>query len=88
LESKGARGSLSSELLKIDEKTAKIVQDLLKNVQEIKKGYYLAYSNIEVENDIISIAANEILKISGRHASFVVAKLSGTNKYKLSARGM
>ncbi|TNK91629.1 hypothetical protein C4M98_06590, partial [Mycoplasmopsis pullorum] len=25
---------------------------------------------------------------SGRHASFVVAKLSGTNKYKLSARGM
>lgn len=88
LESLGAKGTISNEILKIDEKTYKIVSELLENIQEVKPGYYLAYKDIEVSNDIISIASNEILKISGRVASFVVAKQENTNLYKLSARGI
>ncbi|MEE3928192.1 DHH family phosphoesterase [Mycoplasmopsis ciconiae] len=88
LESKGARGAISTEILKIDEKTSNLVNELLENIHEVKKGYFLAYKDIEVSNDTISIAADEILKISGRVAGFVVAKQAGTNNYKLSARGI
>ncbi|QZE12361.1 DHH family phosphoesterase [Mycoplasma sp. Ms02] len=88
LQTQGAKGTISTEILKIDEQTAKKVKELLSNIQEIKKGYYLAYSDIELDNDVISIAADEVLKISGRKASFVVAKKQGTNLYKLSARGI
>ncbi|VEU70398.1 GGDEF domain-containing protein [Mycoplasmopsis glycophila] len=88
LESKGANGIKSSQMLKIDEETNKQINEIIANVAEIKKGYYLAYTDQECSNDVISIAANEILKIEGRLASFVVAKLKGTKYYKLSARGI
>ncbi|WBP84230.1 DHH family phosphoesterase [Mycoplasmopsis edwardii] len=88
LEAKGASSLKSGELLKIDEDTEEKIKKILANTLEIKEGYYLAYSDIEATNDVISIAANEILKIKGRIASFVVAKLEGTNTYKLSARGI
>ncbi|WP_254616022.1 DHH family phosphoesterase [Mycoplasma sp. OR1901] len=85
---KGANPIISRDLLKIDEKTEKVIESILSNITEIKEGFYLAYSDTEVTNDVISIAANEVLKIKGRVASFVVAKLKGTKKYKLSARGI
>ncbi|MCU4706826.1 DHH family phosphoesterase [Mycoplasma sp. CSL7503-lung] len=85
---KGANPVISRDLLKIDEKTEKLIESMLSNITEIKEGFYLAYSDIEVTNDVISIAANEVLKIKGRVASFVVARLKGTKKYKLSARGI
>ncbi|AMD81175.1 signaling protein [Mycoplasmopsis canis PG 14] len=89
LESKGANSLKSGELLKIDEQTEEKIKDMIKNIVEIKKGYFLAYSDVEATNDEISIAANEILKIKGRVASFVVAKLSSSkNTFKLSARGI
>ncbi|WP_426461520.1 DHH family phosphoesterase [Mycoplasma hafezii] len=88
LESKGANAVISSEMLKVDEEASKEVQEILANTVEIKKGYYLAYTDKECSNDIISIAANELLKVRGRVASFVVARLKGTKLYKLSARGI
>nr|WP_322958849.1 DHH family phosphoesterase [Mycoplasmopsis canis]WQQ12230.1 DHH family phosphoesterase [Mycoplasmopsis canis] len=89
LESKGANSLKSGELLKIDEQTEEKIKEMIKNIVEIKKGYFLAYSDVEATNDEISIAANEILKIKGRVASFVVAKLSSSkNTFKLSARGI
>ncbi|QCZ36777.1 DHH family phosphoesterase [Mycoplasma nasistruthionis] len=88
LESKGANAAVSGDLLKLDDDTENQVKQILKNTTEIKKGYFLAYSDLEVPNDVISIAANEILRIKGRVASFVVAKLENTNDYKLSARGI
>ncbi|VEU58299.1 GGDEF domain-containing protein [Mycoplasmopsis gallinacea] len=88
LEKHGAKGSISGEMLKIDEETQALIDQILKNVVEVKKGYFLTYTEQEASNDVISIAANEILKIRGRVASFVVAKLKGTKTYKLSARGV
>lgn len=90
LESKGARGEISGELLKIDEKTKETIAKLLSNLTEVKPGFFLTYSDVEASNDTISIAANEVLKIKGRLASFVVAKLKDAknpNTYKVSARG-
>ncbi|RIV16895.1 DHH family phosphoesterase [Mycoplasmopsis gallopavonis] len=88
LESKGASGSISSEMLKVDEDTDKQIKEILDNAIEIKKGYFLAYTDKECSNDVISIAANELLQIRGRVASFVVAKLKNSKVYKLSARGI
>ncbi|MGZ9756842.1 GGDEF domain-containing protein [Mycoplasma sp. 4423] len=88
LESKGAEPNISGELLKYDDETVKKVKALLENILEIKDGYYLAYSNQEATNDVISIAANEVLKVRGRRASFVVGKLPNSKRYKLSARGI
>ncbi|SYV90340.1 putative bifunctional signaling protein/50S ribosomal protein L9 [Metamycoplasma alkalescens] len=55
---------------------------------EIKPGYFLAYKDIFVSPDVISIAAEEILRVSGRKAAFVIGGLIGTKKYKMSARGI
>lgn len=88
LESWGALSSESVEFLKISEEISLKVKSLIENIREIKPGYFLAYSSIEASGDIISIAADEMLKIQGRKASFVVAKNSGTEEYKLSARGI
>ncbi|MCU9939498.1 DHHA1 domain-containing protein [Mycoplasmopsis felis] len=64
------------------------VSKLLENLAEVKTGYYLAYSDQEYSNDVISIASNEVLRVKGRIASFVVGKLEKSNLYKLSARGL
>ncbi|WP_373422717.1 DHH family phosphoesterase, partial [Mycoplasma tauri] len=88
LEERGADSSKSSESLKMDASTWEQINDLLMNIQEVKPYYYLAYKDVALSNDVISIAAEEILKISGRKAAFVVAKLKGTNIYKMSARGL
>ncbi|QNM93554.1 DHH family phosphoesterase [Mycoplasma sp. Pen4] len=88
LEGKGADVVRSGNLLKFDDDTEAEIREILKNTTEIKKGYFLAYTDKEVSNDVISIAANEILKIKGRVASFVIAKLKSKKEYKLSARGI
>lgn len=88
LESKGADSSKSSEMLKIEATTYSKITELLSNLQEVKPGFFLAYKDIPMSDDIISIAAEEVLKISGRKASFVVARQEKGKGYKLSARGI
>ncbi|UBX97803.1 DHH family phosphoesterase [Mycoplasmopsis synoviae] len=88
LEAKGAKAIYAIDMLKINFETKKLVNEIIKNPIEVKKGYFLAYTKDELDNDIISIAADEMLKVRDRFASFVIAKLKNTNKYKLSARGI
>ncbi|VEU77024.1 DHH family phosphoesterase [Mycoplasmopsis columbina] len=88
LQSKGADSVKSSEALKINAEIYEKINEVLSTLQEVKPGFYLAYKDIPLSNDVISIAAEEILRISGRKASFVVAKTEKGDKYKLSARGI
>ncbi|AZG68607.1 GGDEF domain-containing protein [Mycoplasma struthionis] len=84
----GAKILVSVNTLKMQEEVYKVVKELISSMQEVKPGYFLAYKNIETSTDIISMAADEILRVNGRKAAFVVAKLSGTKKCKMSARGI
>ncbi|SGA02141.1 putative bifunctional signaling protein/50S ribosomal protein L9 [Mycoplasmopsis arginini] len=84
----GAKISVSVNTLKLDEEVFEQVFELLENLKEVKPGYFLAYKNISVSPNIISIAADEILRVNGRKAAFVVGKLAGTKKCKMSARGI
>ncbi|WP_027122969.1 DHH family phosphoesterase [Metamycoplasma spumans] len=84
----GAKIIKSVNILKMDEGIYLKVKELLANIQEVKPGYYMAYKDIEASTDIISIAADEILRVNGRKAAFVVAKLPGTKLCKMSARGI
>lgn len=88
LEKWGAKISVSVNNLKFNEKVFGQVFELLENLAEIKPGYFLAYKDIFVSPDVISIAAEEILRVSGRKAAFVIGGLIGTKKYKMSARGI
>ncbi|AWX42510.1 Bifunctional oligoribonuclease and PAP phosphatase nrnA [Metamycoplasma cloacale] len=84
----GATTNASVDSLKIAEGVYKTISMLLQNLQEVKPGYYLAYGDFEVPIDIISITADEILRVQGRKAAFVIAKLPDSKKYKMSARGI
>ncbi|MBN0919099.1 DHH family phosphoesterase [[Mycoplasma] gypis] len=88
LESLGASSAISIETLKMDESVHEIVSNILQNLQEVKPGYFLATYDKEAESDVVAIAAEEILRIQGRKAAFVIAKVPGQNRYKLSARGI
>ncbi|QJG66808.1 DHH family phosphoesterase [Mycoplasma phocoenae] len=88
LEEWGASAAKSIETLKMNEKVHEKVKDILSNIKEIKKGYYLATYEGEAEGDVVAIAAEEILRIKDRKAAFVIAKIPGTQKYKMSARGI
>lgn len=88
LEEWGADAQKSTISLKMSEEIYDKVAQLKSNMQEIKPGYFLSYADIEASSDIIAIAAEEILRVEGRKAAFVVGKLEGTNRYKLSARGL
>ncbi|VEU77448.1 Probable manganese-dependent inorganic pyrophosphatase [Mycoplasmopsis meleagridis] len=88
LETKGANSTNSNQALKIDSEAKKIVDELLENLQEIKPGYFLAYKDILASDDIISVTAEEILRISDRKASFVIARNEKGDSYKMSARGI
>ncbi|MCC3161181.1 MAG: DHHA1 domain-containing protein [Mollicutes bacterium PWAP] len=83
----GASAKISSNVLKPNDNTSAVVQKILSNVKKVVDGYYIAFLDEEVANDDISIAANEILKTSGRIASFAVAQLKN-GSYKMSARGL
>ncbi|ENY68509.1 DHH family phosphoesterase [Metamycoplasma auris 15026] len=88
LEKWGAKISISVNNLKINEEVFSQVFELLENLEEVKPGYFLAYKDIKVSPDVISIAAEEILRVNGRKAAFVIGGLVGQKKYKLSARGI
>ncbi|WP_051600010.1 DHH family phosphoesterase [Mycoplasma elephantis] len=87
LEKCGAQTVISSEYMKHTEESEVIIQKILKNIEEVKPGYYLAYLDEEMPSDTISITADEILKVYGRKASFVVGRID-EKQYKLSIRSI
>lgn len=93
LEEWGAKSENAIEILKISNETHDLIQKILKNLREIKPGYWLTSYNEIVPTDVVSMAADEILRIDGRNAAFVIAKQPKTSKsendiFKLSARGI
>ena len=88
LESFGAISDVSSTILKLPEKYSKLVSSIVSSVKEVKDGYFLSSYEGEVSPDIISLAADEILRVQGRKAAFVIARLPGKKIFKLSARGV
>ncbi|AAT27659.1 DHH family phosphoesterase [[Mycoplasma] mobile] len=84
----GAQVVESVNVLKMDIKTREIVDSILAELREIKKGFYLASYDGPIPSEVVSIAADEILRVSGRKAAFVIAKSSNGDSYKLSARGI
>lgn len=88
LENFGAQVSLSIDTLKMTENDEKIIRKIMDFVKEVKPGYFLASYPGEVSGDIISKAADEILRTQGRKAAFVIAKNPNSNEFKLSARGI
>lgn len=93
LEDWGANVEQTLELMKIPTETNEKIMRIVSQSKEVKPGYWLSYTSEIIPIDIVSIAADEILKIEGRKASFVVAQLpkaSATSNpvYKLSARSI
>ena len=93
LESWGANVDESISLLKISSSVNEKIIKIVSKAKEIKPGYWLSYTNEIIPIDVISMGADEILKIEGRKASFVVAQLPMEKSskhpiYKLSARSM
>lgn len=93
LEDWGASIEETLILMKIPTETNEKIMRIVSQSKEIKPGYWLSYTNEVIPIDVVSIAADEILKIEGRKASFVVAQLPKTSSsssavYKLSARSI
>ena len=89
LQRQGASSEKSTDILKIPQDAAKILNKIIAGIKEVKPGYYLSTYNEVVGADIISMAADEILRTQGRVAAFVIAKLPGSqNLLKLSARSI
>ena len=88
LESKGALSTISTNILKISEKWSKTIQKITASAEEIKPGFFLSVFKDDVDGDVLSKAADEILRVANRKASFVIGKVPGSNSYKLSARGV
>lgn len=93
LEEWGAKSSEAIAILKISNETHELIEKILSNLREIKPGYWLTSYDEIVPSDVVSMAADEILRIDGRKAAFVIAKQSKSSKiendvFKLSARGI
>lgn len=88
LEKFGALPSISVDILKLPEKYSSLVSQIVASVKEIKPGYFLSAYDGEVPLDIISLASDEILRVQGRQAAFVIGKIPGKNSFKMSARGI
>lgn len=93
LEEWGASPIEASSILKISESSNEIISKILSTLKEVKPGYWLAAYRDTVPSDVVSIAAEEILKIEGRKAAFVIAKQPKKTKFepdvfKLSARSI
>ncbi|MGZ9428618.1 GGDEF domain-containing protein [Mycoplasma sp. 1012] len=84
----GAQGAKSIETLKISEEIFNIINKITRNVEEVKPGFLLAYTAEEIDLDVVSMAADFMLNIQGRKATFVVAKVVGKDRFKMSARGI
>ncbi|UUD36843.1 DHH family phosphoesterase [Mycoplasmopsis equigenitalium] len=87
LEKNGAQTIISSEYMKHTEENEVIIRKIMDNLEEVRPGYFLAYLDQVMPSDTISIAADEILKVFGRKASFVVGKIDD-KQYKLSIRSV
>ena len=88
LEQHGAIPQESVNILKPDEEEANVILTIEKNVKEIKPGFVLSIYDGELEPHIIAYAANALLRIADRRASFVIAKIPNKNRYYLSARSI
>ena len=88
LEKFGALPSIAADILKLPEKYSVLVSKILSNVKEVKPGFFISSYPGDVPQDIISLASDEILRVQGRKAAFVIAKMPGKNLYKMSARGI
>lgn len=93
LEEKGAHVEESISILKISQDTSDIINKILSNLQEVKPGYWLAAYKDVVYPDVVAMAADEILRIDGRKAAFVIAKQPKQanfeyDSFKLSARSV
>ena len=86
LEYHGASSSVASDILRIPESASQTITAILAAAEEVKKGYFMAVYDAEVEIDIVSKAADEMLRTQGRKAAFVIAKVPGKKQFKLSAR--
>ncbi|MGZ9413959.1 GGDEF domain-containing protein [Mycoplasma sp. AC157] len=84
----GAQSAKSIETLKISEEIFNIINKITRNVEEVKPGFLLAYTAEEIDLDVVSMAADFMLNIQGRKATFVVAKVVGKDRFKMSARGI
>lgn len=89
----GAKSDESIAILKISNEIHELINKILSNLREIKPGYWLTSYNEVVPSDVVSMAADEILRIDGRKAAFVIAKQekqhsSDNDVFKLSARGI
>ena len=89
LETFGASSDSATEILKVSEENSRLIQKIVTNLSEVKPGYFIATYDGEVPPEVISIAADEILRTKGREAAFAIARIPGPNKmYKLSARSI
>ncbi|MGL5205036.1 MAG: DHH family phosphoesterase [Metamycoplasmataceae bacterium] len=89
----GAKSDESIAILKISNEVNELIRKILTNLREIKQGYWITSYDEVVPSDVVSMAADEILKIDGRKAAFVIAKqekrhASDNDVFKLSARGI
>ncbi len=89
----GAKSENSIEILKISNEIDQLIKKILSNLKEIKPGYWLTSYNEVVPSDVVSMAADEILRIDDRRAAFVIAKQAKQHNlendvFKLSARGI
>ena len=89
----GAKSENSIEILKISNEIDQLIKKILCNLKEVKPGYWLTSYDEVVPSDVISMAADEILRIDDRRAAFVIAKQAKQHNlendvFKLSARGI
>lgn len=88
LEKHGAQSQTASEILKIPAASSSFINRIVSDIKEVKEGYFIAAYEGEAPDDVISMAADEILRTQGRKAAFVVAKIPSKKLYKMSARGI
>ena len=88
LESFGALSTKAAAILKLPERYTQIINQILSSVKEVKPGYFLSSYKGEVPVDIISLAADEILRTQGRKVAVVIAKVPGKQMFKMSTRGI
>lgn len=88
LENFGASSAEAANVLKIPHDASKLINSIMTKLTEVKPGYFMATYDYEVPVDVISMAADEILRTKDRKAAFVIAKVPNRNAYKLSARGI
>lgn len=88
LSSWGASVEEAINILKISEEDFTIINEVIKSLEEVKPGYFLAAIDKAIESNLISIATDYLLNIYKRQAVFVIAKLPNSNVYKMSARSL